>query len=511
MDANPHQPNRTGGSGLRDQPAAGPPARPTPACAGSTGWAETEIVHPEAYPRLRGEHRPGLGAGVGCGGLPPLARGARGQQHDDLGALGPTPACAGSTVFRFSSFVFRLAYPRLRGEHSEPAAHQVSAPGLPPLARGAPGSCSRCSAARRPTPACAGSTFRVWRRCSWRWAYPRLRGEHGGTAPLLIQCSGLPPLARGAPRTSGDGCAAVGPTPACAGSTYGEDWAVYVAEAYPRLRGEHPVRTPERAGPWGLPPLARGAREGDEQAVAGPGPTPACAGSTGTVLSLCCLGAAYPRLRGEHGQTSPAVFECPGLPPLARGALRDRVERPCPAGPTPACAGSTPMTERGSCASEAYPRLRGEHSGAVPFRDTVRGLPPLARGAPLTLRALLLPPRPTPACAGSTPSASRPRRPPQAYPRLRGEHRKGRFSVFGGVGLPPLARGALEHHARHQQHHRPTPACAGSTSRARARARGRKAYPRLRGEHRRCHHLRESASGLPPLARGALEHHARHQ
>ena len=194
----------------------------------------------------------------------------------------------------------------------------------------------------RPTPACAGSTSVVVMRDAYLEAYPRLRGEHFNDRTDGREVTGLPPLARGARRLWRRRYGDRRPTPACAGSTTAAAMRTSTRTAYPRLRGEHPVSAVCRVSVTGLPPLARGARgsHGLERTVTGP--TPACAGSTRRQRARAHSHRAYPRLRGEHSAESLSQHQPQGLPPLARGARSVGVRLRDRLRPTPACAGSTP-------------------------------------------------------------------------------------------------------------------------------------------------------------------------
>ena len=274
-------------------------------------------------------------------GLPPLARGALDAVRAGIRADGPTPACAGSTMPHHGSTLRYRAYPRLRGEHLGGPVAQASAHGLPPLARGARPASQRRRNAVGPTPACAGSTATTSRSTTSCWAYPRLRGEHVNEFITDAARTGLPPLARGAPaRQIGDHEDA-GPTPACAGSTTTTGSCGRRRRAYPRLRGEHMRATASSSTRRGLPPLARGALVSERSTLPASGPTPACAGSTARRPQPQAHMGAYPRLRGEHAEVRAGRRSSAGLPPLARGAPARPARRPGHPGPTPACAGST--------------------------------------------------------------------------------------------------------------------------------------------------------------------------
>ncbi len=354
-----------------------------------------------------------------------------------------------------------------------------------------------------PTPACAGSTPAGPPRPGPVPAYPRLRGEHqrGGFGNRVD--SGLPPPARGAPTGQVRRPGVPRPTPACAGSTGRLRWPPAGFQAYPRLRGEHLAGSSDRSSYIGLPPPARGARRRAIRRSPRSRPTPACAGSTPRGLNPAPPSVAYPRLRGEHRSTRRKSQSGSGLPPPARGAPRRAHRVRAGAGPTPACAGSTPIPSPIRSRRSAYPRLRGEHDMAAVALTMYGGLPPPARGAHSAIHDLGAVVGPTPACAGSTSPTPAWPRPWAAYPRLRGEHASEMPFSGHACGLPPPARGAHGARRHERRHRRPTPACAGSTRCASARAPAPTAYPRLRGEHTDNGSQGREQSGLPPPARGA--------
>ena len=235
-----------------------------------------------------------------------------------------------------------------------------------------------------PTPAGAGSTQLLQILSNSDWAYPRWRGEHRDAAHVMTSNPGLPPLARGAPRLGPALSSDAGPTPAGAGSTTQRNASCSISRAYPRWRGEHCTGGDGCSESFGLPPLARGAPPRASVRIVSGRPTPAGAGST-------------------------AISQ-----PNARAS-----------GPTPAGAGSTCTRLSAQSRTRAYPRWRGEHPSAAVNRDQIRGLPPLARGAPRCASARDAPTGPTPAGAGSTRPPHRDRSHRTAYPRWRGEHCRG--------------------------------------------------------------------------------------
>ena len=253
--------------------------------------------------------------------------------------------------------------------------------GSSPLARGAPWPTRAASSTPRIIPACAGSTRSARTHPRSTGDHPRLRGEH---LDIIIEHAGVPgssPLARGA-----RGCVlalllAERIIPACAGSTGGAELELGVDGDHPRLRGEHPLRTPLMAGHRGSSPLARGAPLGVREHAPIGGIIPACAGSTPRRGARRRGPGDHPRLRGEHEGDWFEAVSFVGSSPLARGAPSRAAASvkllriiPACAGSTvlaavqgaaleiiPACAGSTYLTYCPVISSWDHPRLRGEH------------------------------------------------------------------------------------------------------------------------------------------------------
>ena len=133
------------------------------------------------------------------------------------------------------------------------------------------------------------------------------------------------------------------------------------------------------------------------------------------------------------------------------------------AGITPACAGSTKTASITYCLHGDHPRLRGEYERALQCQISRGGSPPLARGVPLHTYHYSLVQRITPACAGSTYSQSLHPEYPEDHPRLRGEYIHVQAFMPDEIGSPPLARGVPSEVLSTLLHGRITPACAGST------------------------------------------------
>ena len=190
-------------------------------------------------------------------------------------------------------------------------------------------------------------------------------------------------------------------------------------------------------------------------------------------------------MRGEYRVVTLPDKSPTGSPPLARGVLPDfKVSQPL-ARITPACAGSTFLNNFHLFFSEDHPRLRGEYSTQMHILMRQTGSPPLARGVPAKLVYANSLSGITPACAGSTKLSEFTISHCKDHPRLRGEYDDGIQPIEISLGSPPLARGVLNRCSYICQLIRITPACAGSTIYSYGYQQGYRDHPRLRGEYDR--------------------------
>ncbi len=132
-------------------------------------------------------------------GSPPRVRGVLNTFTKTATSTGITPACAGSTVARFSVSASTRDHPRVCGEYR----------GHTHGARGGFGI----------TPACAGSTSLSPLSLQRRWDHPRVCGEYCERSFCQSPLGGSPPRVRGV-LSEFEGTRGIdGITPACAGST----------------------------------------------------------------------------------------------------------------------------------------------------------------------------------------------------------------------------------------------------------------------------------------------------
>ncbi len=170
-----------------------------------------------------------------------------------------------------------------------------------------------------------------------------------------------------------------------------------------------------------------------------------------------------------------------------RGALHPAARSRHERGAIPACAGSTSSGGKRRRPLRDHPRVRGEHD---PVRDDAE----LVRGT-------------IPACAGSTSAGSPAATRSRDHPRVRGEHILDGELPEGTQGPSPRARGAPRLSREPSVAAGTIPACAGSTGRPAVELRARRDHPRVRGEHPAAPAATFFRRGPSPRARGALPHH----
>ena len=141
------------------------------------------------------------------------------------------------------------------------------------------------------------------------------------------------------------------------------------------------------------------------------------------------------------------------------------------------------MTPTRVIGTSVYPRWRGEHRQVAKVHKSRRGLSPLARGTPAEGNAQDYFIRFIPAGAGNTEDTLNEYLVIPVYPRWRGEHCPGAWSILFFAGLSPLARGTLQTIQIIQPLPRFIPAGAGNTQLPGREKGPRTVYPRWRGEH----------------------------
>ena len=191
----------------------------SPACAGNTHSGRTDGRTGPVQPRMRGEHPAMPGVATCNSGSAPHARGTPPQQTTPQGLLRFSPACAGNTCPVTTLAMRSAVQPRMRGEHIVAGAVVQVTSGSAPHARGTPQNFSTFTSTLRFSPACAGNTGHCWGRRDGVAVQPRMRGEH--TRPAASSCGSLgsAPHARGTREGHHGHRRSDRFSPACAGNT----------------------------------------------------------------------------------------------------------------------------------------------------------------------------------------------------------------------------------------------------------------------------------------------------
>ena len=148
---------------------------------------------------------------------------------------------------------------------------------------------------------------------------------------------------------------------------------------HPRLRGNNGIAMNARHRMAGSPPLAREQPVLHTQPLTRGRITPACAGTTEYGRKCCQECWDHPRLRGNNGAAFCIQSRQTGSPPLAREQLKDMPTGKKPKRITPACAGTTNTVMNTSRGIEDHPRLRGNNLNDQLQDPDSTGSPPLAR------------------------------------------------------------------------------------------------------------------------------------
>ena len=195
--------------------------------------------HLGSSPLARGTPPPIARPPVPVPGSSPLARGTLGRLWPAGCWAGLIPARAGNTISSSVMFIIIGAHPRSRGEHLKYLQLCYSVAGSSPLARGTRRLQSMRDGGSGLIPARAGNTRFPMRRCRFRRAHPRSRGEHVARLFFRLRLMGSSPLARGTLVTYLSDFRFMGLIPARAGNTTHPCSRYPIRRAHPRSRGEH--------------------------------------------------------------------------------------------------------------------------------------------------------------------------------------------------------------------------------------------------------------------------------
>ena len=328
-------------------------------------------------------------------------------------------------------------------------------------------------------------------------------GEHFIISARGLGKTGSSPHVRGALSQLQCPCRWLGIIPACAGSTRTLRGFRTGRWDHPRMCGEHYVHRPQLDWDVGSSPHVRGARCFATVFLDGFGIIPACAGSTCPSRPSAATAGDHPRMCGEHRICCQSCKISTGSSPHVRGALVQDFLQGLSTGIIPACAGSTVSWRIRRPPCRDHPRMCGEHNRGSSFGQSHKGSSPHVRGARQACDDALQESGIIPACAGSTTVGKTKLLFIWDHPRMCGEHELGDFAAFLDQGSSPHVRGALRQTQRQGQRPGIIPACAGSTPTATRPSREPRDHPRMCGEHAHVSHWSRSHVGSSPHVRGA--------
>ena len=209
---------------------------------------------------------------------------------------------------------------------------------------------------------------------------PACAGKSPDAPSLCVAPLGSPPRVRGKDTRLRKDLERMGITPACAGkSLVGLPLRCLAPGSPPRVRGKvvqfRPCPLPSRI-------------------------TPACAGKSFTLCVFWPFSGDHPRVCGEKQSSGMPTPQQPGSPPRVRGKVSVFTSTEITYGITPACAGKSICFRARQCVRKDHPRVCGEKIYSVRDNIAEQGSPPRVRGKDDFVKALLLKPGITPACAG---------------------------------------------------------------------------------------------------------------
>ena len=294
------------------------------------------------HPRSRGVYcRSACQTQTGWGSSP-LARGLPGLTVGEVRIPGIIPARAGFTVIGSSPIRGSTDHPRSRGVYPSFLCFYFCERGSSPLARGLPHHVGRPPRHHRIIPARAGFTPTGRPRSPTRPDHPRSRGVYGHLTASTVRGRGSSPLARGLRHLDRERPGRRRIIPARAGFTTPGPGASRTEADHPRSRGVYLGGVPRRRISGGSSPLARGLLIGAAHGAPHYRIIPARAGFTHQRHSVSLPSTDHPRSRGVYPRRHSAPVRLAGSSPLARGLRDGREQAESGEGIIPARAGFTP-------------------------------------------------------------------------------------------------------------------------------------------------------------------------
>ena len=209
---------------------------------------------------------------------------------------------------------------------------------------------------------------------------------------------------------------------------------------------------------------------------------PACAGNRPARRPCSCAGSVHPRVCGEQAQATFRSLYGDGSSPRVRGTVRESKALGLPPRFIPACAGNSACARNAPPPWTVHPRVCGEQEMQTETAVTSVGSSPRVRGTAIKDDGVIMDRRFIPACAGNRTSRATQPIAHTVHPRVCGEQPLP--LVFGAhrVGSSPRVRGTACDRRTVVCPGRFIPACAGNRSRRCCPCRPRPVHPRVCGE-----------------------------
>ncbi len=210
----------------------------------------------------------------------------------------------------------------------------------------------------------------------------------------------------------------------------------------------------------------------------------------------------HPHVRGDDGMTFPTLILPGGSPPRAWGRLA--INQRLLVGPrfTPTCVGTTSSPRRRPRWPPVHPHVRGDDPSATGADSPVTGSPPRAWGRLCECGWIRPFNRFTPTCVGTTPPRRGRRDRIAVHPHVRGDDDQGTPIPHSRHGSPPRAWGRLSQALFKHLDRRFTPTCVGTTRPALPPSLRGTVHPHVRGDDFIVDRCVDRGIGSPPRAWG---------
>ena len=295
-----------------------------------------------------------------------------------------------------------------------------------------------------------------------------------------------------------------GITPAWAGKSMIVRSVCLSSVDHPRVGGEKIVDFFCMVVIVGSPPRGRGKGRTATTDGKRTGITPAWAGKRSLGCNLAGCTTDHPRVGGEKCCFRSHTLLAWGSPPRGRGKASTARRNPAKPGITPAWAGKSEVLSVAYRCCVDHPRVGGEKFACIRPHSSFLGSPPRGRGK------VTLPRRPpavagiTPAWAGKREFQQLPEGRLQDHPRVGGEKKGEEKSTFWVKGSPPRGRGKADRCRPAASGWGITPAWAGKSLSSSATVRSDKDHPRVGGEKDQSGRITRKKTGSPPRGRGKV-------